>query len=213
MKITSVILAILIFTFQAHAHFSLLDTADPLPENRYRVMLEPQIISGDLSGANVTARFDSPITNASGFRGILGVGALDFQAGAFYKWAPIPDVDNQPAMALLSGISYANYDGKDLFSVRVYPVISKRFTWELGEMKPYASLPFGMSSQSGKSLFPVQVSIGAELKFQKITDLDFFGEIGLEVKDSFSYISFGIATYFDEGGSFIKPIRTDLEEE
>ena len=196
-------------SLQASAHFSALDTADTLPENRYRVMLEPQVISGGPSGANMLARFDAPINNESGIRGVLGVGSLDLQAGVFYKWAPIPDVDDQPAMSITSGFTYANYDGKDLFSIRAYPTVSKKYKWELGDINPYVSLPISMASQDGQSLFPIQLAVGSEVKFNQIKDLDFFGEVGIEVKDSYSYISLGVAAYFDESGTFIRPERLD----
>ncbi len=197
------------FSLNALAHFSTLDTADTLPSNRFRVMLEPQVISGGPSGSNVMARFDAPINEESSIRGVLGVGSLDLQAGAFYKWAPIPDVDQQPAMSLTAGFTYANYEGTDLFSIRAYPTVSKKYSWELGELNPYISLPFSMASQDGKSLFPVQFAVGSEVKFKQIKDLDFFGEVGIEVKDSYSYISLGVAAYFDESGSFIRPERQE----
>ncbi|MDZ4662174.1 MAG: hypothetical protein SGJ18_11215 [Pseudomonadota bacterium] len=191
------------------AHFSAMDTADTLPENRYRLMLEPQVISGGPSGTNILVRFDASLNNESGFRGVLGIGSLDLQAGAFYKWAPIPDVGDQPAIALTTGFAYANYDGQDLFSLRAYPTVSKRYQWELGELNPYLSLPFSMASQDGQSLFPIQLAIGSEIKFRQLKDLDFYGEVGIEVKDSYSYISIGVAAYFDESGALIKPQKID----
>lgn len=195
--------------FRAQAHFSVMDTADTVPVSRYRAIVEPQIISGGPSGSNILARFDVPLNEESGIRGVLGFGSLDLQAGAFYKWAPIPDVGEQPAISLTSGFAYANYDGKDLFSARVYPTVSKKYQWELGDINPYISLPISMASLDGESIYPVQLAIGSEVKFKQIADLDFFGEVGIDVSDSFSYISLGVAAYFDESGSFIKPLRTE----
>ena len=57
--------------------------------------------------------------------------------------------------------------------------------------------------------FPIQLAIGSEVKFKQLKNLDFFGEVGIEVKDSYSYISLGIAAFFDESGSLIKPEKLD----
>lgn len=201
MKYIFTVLTLSLLSPQAFAHFSTLDTADVLPLNRYRLQLEPQIMSGNNSGTNLIGRFDMSLNSESGLKGVIGLGSLNFQAGGFYKWAPIPDINEQPAMALTVGLTYAS--DKDLIGARAYPIVSKKYNWELGIIKPYASLPISIAAKSGKSLFPVQLAIGAELNFPSIKDLDFYTEVGIDLKDSFNYISLGVATYFDENGHFI----------
>ncbi len=194
---------VLSFSSLSHAHFSALDTADILEANRYRLQVEPQIVSGNASGSNVTVRMDSALGIDSQIKGILGLGSFDFQAGLLYKWAPIPDMEGQPAMSIAGGLSYANYSGQDLVTVKIYPIISKKFNWEMGIIKPYGSLPLGMASKNGVSTYPVQLALGTEVHFKDIKDLDFYGEVGIDVKDAFNYISIGIAAYFDESGKII----------
>ncbi len=195
-------LTLLISTY-AYAHFSVLDTADVININRYRLQLEPQIMSGNASGTNLLARFDMGLNEETGLKAIVGGGALNFQAGAFYKWGPIPDTESQPAMALTVGVAYANDNGADLVSARLYPIVSKKFDWELGIAKPYASLPVSIAGRSGTSLFPVQLAAGVELSFPEVKDLNFYTEVGIDIKDAFNYISFGVSAFLDESGHLI----------
>ncbi|OQW49265.1 MAG: hypothetical protein A4S09_12170 [Proteobacteria bacterium SG_bin7] len=192
-----------LFSFQALAHFSVLDTADIIDSKHYRLQLEPQIISGNTSGTNLLARFDLGLTEDSGLKAIIGGGALNLQAGAFYKWGPIPDTESQPAMALTLGLAYANNGGTDLVSARIYPIVSKKFDWELGVAKPYASLPLSVAGQNGKSLFPVQLALGTELQFPEAKDLNFYIELGIDIKDAFNYISLGVSAFLDESGHLV----------
>lgn len=192
-----------LISFSAQAHFSALDTADILPLNRYRLQIEPQIMSGNASGTNLIARFDMGLNEESGLKAMLGGGSLNLQAGAFYKWGPIPDTETQPAMAITVGLAYASNNGADLVSARIYPIVSKKFDWELGIAKPYATLPVSIAGQNGKSLFPVQFALGSELQFPEVKDLNFYIEMGIDIKDSFNYISFGVSAFLDESGHLI----------
>lgn len=197
------IFLVTLFSLQTQAHFSVLDTADVISSNQYRLQFEPQIISGNASGTNLVARFDMGLTEDSGLKAVLGGGALNLQAGAFYKWGPIPDTESQPAMAITLGLAYASNGGKDLVSARAYPIVSKKFDWELGVAKPYASLPISIAGQNGKSLFPVQFALGTELQFPEVKDLNFYIEMGIDIKDAFNYISLGVSAFLDESGHLV----------
>jgi hypothetical protein len=131
-------------------------------------------------------------------RGVLGFGKVDFQLGGFYKVVPFPDTNGQPAMGAEAGVIFARVKGETEFSLRIHPLISKRFETEVGDLIAYASLPVGFTSRGSQNVIPVQIVGGAELRPLDMANISFFAEFGLNVANSFSHISGAIAFRFDE---------------
>lgn len=181
----------------AHGYFSTIDTGELVQPGQYQGILEPQLIVSEYNGFNLVGRFDAGIDDSSSIRGILGFGEVDFQIGGMYKFIPFPDVEGQPAIGAEAGIIYARVGTETQLSVRIHPLISKRFELEYGDLIPYASLPIGITARSDKTVGPVQVVAGAELRPISNTQLSYFVEFGTEVTNSFSYISGAVAYRFD----------------
>lgn len=190
--------AALVATPQAHAYFSTIDTGDVIAPGTFQASLEPQLILNRYDGFNMVGRFDTGINEESSVRGILGFGKVDFQIGALYKYIPFPDAGNQPAIGAEAGIIYARVNGETEFSFRLHPLVSKRLETEIGDLTPYVSIPLGITSRKDETIGPVQFVAGAELRPLNYQSISFFGELGLNVAKSFSYVSAAVAWRFDE---------------
>lgn len=190
--------AILFFTPQAWAFYSVMDTGDLLDPGHYRVGAETQFITNEDSGVNLVSRFDMGLNEDSNLRAELGFGTTDLHLGAFYKWIPIPDYEQQPAIGFSSGVVFAQYSGHTELSLRFHPIVSKGFEVEFGKITPYASLPFGLRSYDDDTDVPVQLALGSDLYFSQLDLWHFKAEIGFDLSEAFTYISFGATLDFDE---------------
>lgn len=182
----------------SHAYYSTIDTGQILPKKSYRVSAEPQVMLGDSGGFNLAGRFDAGMTESSNVRLLLGTGKVSFQTGVFYKWVPIPDYENQPALGIMGGFLYGRKEDINTLSLRLHPIVSKTFTFDYGSMTPYASLPVGASFRKDETVYPVQLALGTEWKTNDWDKLTFIGEVGLNIASAFSYVSVAAVLYFDD---------------
>lgn len=194
---TTLALATLLLSTQAHAYFSVIQTGDVIEEGRYQVVVEPQVITTRYDGLGINAKLDVGVDNASSIRGLVGFGdKMEFELGAMYKYIPFPDTPNQPAIGFEVGGLYASTKDEGEVSARFNPLISKKFEAEIGDLTPYASLPLGLTFRDGDTLVPVQLAIGTEFRMINIPELSFFGEAGMNVHEAFGYVSFAGAWRF-----------------
>ncbi|PIU00920.1 MAG: hypothetical protein COT74_03190 [Bdellovibrionales bacterium CG10_big_fil_rev_8_21_14_0_10_45_34] len=188
------------FSVTSLGYFSTMDTGEVLPSNNYRIQLEPQLITTAPSGLNLNARFDAGVNESSNVRAILGFGRTDFHWGLMYKWVPIPDYEGQPALGIMGGFEWARDDDKSVLTARIHPIISKEFGTDIGKLTPYASVPIGLSGGDGSSKTPIQLALGTGWKPTDLNKVSFLAEAGLELNDSFSYVSVAAQIAFDEEG-------------
>jgi hypothetical protein len=191
-------LSVLAFAPKASAYFSTIDTAELIEPQKYQVSLEPQLILSRYDGLEATGRLDTGINESSSVRGILGFGTVDFQVGGFYKFIPFPDTANQPAIGGEAGVIIARVKGNSEVSVRLHPLVSKKFETEIGDVIPYASLPFGITNRVDGTFVPFQLVGGAELRALNTPQISYFAELGINLNQAFSYISLAVAYRFDE---------------
>jgi len=182
----------------AFAYYSVWDTGEVLKEGHYETSLEGQFITAEGSGMNVTGRFDFPIQDDSSGRVMLGAGAIDFHAGAFYKFIPYPDTEKQPAIGAIFGAIYARNEGENFLTLRIAPLVSKVFQLNFGEMVPYASLPIGLTSRKGGTDVPINFAIGTDVKTDHFKHWRWRTEVGFNIDDSYSYVSIGAILDFDQ---------------
>jgi hypothetical protein len=185
----------------AHAYFSVIDTGDVIEPGRYQIGFEPQIIVTDYDGFNADGFFDVGLTEESSARAILGFGTVDYQIGGMYKWVPFPDVGNQPAIGGEAGVILARVKGDTQFSVRLNPLVSKKFETEIGDLTPYGSMPIGFTTTPDETIVPIQLVAGSELVPLDMKNISFFAEIGMNVSKAFGYLSAAVAWRFDDLGS------------
>jgi hypothetical protein len=181
------------------AYFSHIDTGDLMAKDAYQVILEPQLILSQFEGFNAVARIESGIDDSSSYQGVLGIGKVDFQVGAFYKFIPFPDTANQPAIGGKVGFLIARNGGETETSIRFHPMVSKRFATEIGDLTAYGALPFGVTNRTGgtPNFTAVQIAAGAELRTLDWPRMSFFTELGINANDAFSYLSFAAAYRFE----------------
>ena len=110
---------------------------------------------------------------------------------------PIPDYEDQPAIGFTFGAQLARYKGNNATETenelggRVIPFASKKLDSDQGEFTPYAALPFGFSNYNEKSLSPLQLVIGSRYRHPEFDKCDFSAEIGFDLHDAVTYVSFG----------------------
>lgn len=194
----ALVFSALLFTNPVKAYFSTMDTGELVAPGQYQVSFEPQIIFQNYSGFNAIGRFDTGINESSSVRGVLGVGTVDFEVGGFYKWVPFPDTETQPAIGGMVGVTIARVNSDTEYNIRFHPLVSKKLESEIGDVIPYGSIPIGITSLPDKTIVPIQLVAGAELRPLNTPNFSFFGEIGANINDAFGYISAMVTYRFDE---------------
>jgi hypothetical protein len=189
-----------ILPLSSHAYFSTLNHGEVIKTGHYRLSLSPQFItSSDLGeGANFAGRFDFGLNDESDLRVQVGTGRVNFHVGGMYKWVPIPDTADQPALGLLAGGFVARQSSVSSVSVRAFPFISKRFDSDAGMFNPYISIPIGISSTADTTEVPVQFVAGSEWMPPGLERISFWVEMGFNLTKSFSYMSLQVSMYWDD---------------
>jgi len=207
MKAALTLLTFLMASQSAWAYHEVLDNAEVLERGKFKLTGGLQAIT-DTGGVNAVGAVDSGIQEDFGLRGLFGFGETDYYLGGMVKWIPIPDVDNQPAVGLNAGLTYAKWmhNTKDLV-FRVEPLVSKKFKIQDAEITPYGSLPLGLRMRSApdrddSTRVEVQLAAGAQLQVGSWKNLQFIGEIGLDLDEAFSYFTAGAIMYLDSETGF-----------
>ena len=179
-------------------YYTTMDNGEIIKKGQYRIVAEPNVVFNDLQGLNMVAKFDMGFNESSNFRGVLGAGAVGFQTGLLYKWIPIPDFEDQPAIGLLGGFIYARNAGISYLNLRLHPLVSKKFETENGIVIPYVAFPFGVTTSEGKATYPLQLTVGSEWQPTSFKNISFMGEVGIDLHESYSYIAVAGLLRFDE---------------
>lgn len=195
----------LLFTLLTSSHLWAFEefhsTGDILKPHQYHVGLYSQWAKNPSDALNLSMSLDSGLDDGSNVRVVMGSGDVSFHTGVYYKWVPIPDYQDQPAIGILGGGQYARYDGFSELSLRFYPFVSKKQTTSFGDFNHSASLPISMRNYKDETDFPVQLTLGTQLKTHYFKYTLFSAEIGANITKSFSYISVGVIFYIDENNS------------
>ena len=192
MKQSLFVLFLLTFTTKASALYSTMTTGELLSKKQYKVQAESQVLTNFDHGLNLLGRFEMNLREDANFIGVLGFGTTDFQAEAYYKWVPFPDVDQQPAIGLMAGVNTARYEDVDEFGVRFHPFISKHLSIDIGDLTPYTSLPIGFESRDGQLDVPIQIVLGSRIALNDIEWGAFYYEMGFDLHEAFSYVSVSV---------------------
>ena len=146
------------------------------------------------TGFALNAKYTYGITPLSNLQIGIGPGSgkKGFRFGATYTFDLIPDLSGQ----LGAGVAFQAY----YFSLRnspakvdttVYPYLHKMFTSASGlRVDPFLALPFGVSL--GSPVKPIwQLALGTSVKTSD--HLSWIGELGLDLNNSDTYLSFGVS--------------------
>ncbi len=201
--------AVVVMPLEVYAYHSVMDTGNIIERGTFKAQVENQIVSSPENRLNINARLDMGLNEEAEFRGVIGIGATDLHVGVFYKWIPIPDFSQQPAVGLLSGLTYASSTKDNSLTLHFNPIVSKTFEMELGEITPYASLPIGLRStsrynSSTKLDIPVHLTLGGELRTTPWDKVRFMAEISFNIQNTFNYFNLGANISFDEEGMLLR---------
>jgi hypothetical protein len=182
----------------ASAYLSVQESNEITPPGKFKLGFEPQMKLSRGSGANFSAFFDAPINDEMSARTLIGAGDLDLFAGASFKWVPIPDYENQPAVGGKVTAVFSKEDSDNFISLGFAPIVSKRFDSEVGLFIPYASLPVNFVNGKSTTTTHINVALGTEFISPKADNMTFGGELGVDLHDSFSYLSAYLTIYLDD---------------
>jgi hypothetical protein len=199
----TILISTLVFQQAAQAYYTVQDTGELLQPNRYAAGAELQFLTSPESGANFLGRFDGAFDDEFNYRGYVGFGKIDFQAGGQVKWVPFPDIDSQPAVGFVAGALIANYEDHAEFTIRAYPLVSKKFETEAQHIfVPYAALPIAYRNYNSETDSPLQFVVGSKYVHPEYKGVEGYAELGLKLDDSVAYISVGANFPMNEDNKF-----------
>ena len=149
------------------------------------------------SGIATTAKFTYGITPLSNLQIGMGTGSgtKGFRTGGTYTFDIIPNLDKQIGAGLALQAYYYKLKGSfGQTETTLYPYIHNTFHGETFDYDPYIALPWGMAFYNSNYRSIMQLVFGSYVKASEHFGLN--AELGLNLKDTDTYISFGI-TYRD----------------
>ena len=183
---------------QAQAFMTVQESNEVTPMGKHKLGAEPQIRTSNGSDPSFTGFFDAPINEEMSARVLLGSGDTDFYTGASFKWVPVPDYGNQPSVGMKVGAYFWRESSESFTTFRVDPIVSKRFETEIGDFTPYGALPVMFNSGKDYNKTGIQIAGGSEYFHKEADNMTFGLEVGVDTKDSFSYISGYVTIYLDD---------------
>lgn len=190
-------LSLLLASSSSLAYLTISETAELPPANFYQIGFEPQFFTNLGGGTNVTGFFDAPFSDSTSGRLWLGAGVIDFNLGASFKYVPFPDVDNQPGIGFRAGGFFARKDSENFLTLQLAPIFSKKVNTENGLFIPYAAIALNFTNTKENNFTGSQVMFGTEFKTPEIPKMFFGLEAGINLNDSYSYISGTVTFPFD----------------
>ncbi|MFN8943519.1 MAG: hypothetical protein ACK5WZ_02740 [Pseudobdellovibrionaceae bacterium] len=188
------ILFVVSFSSFSQAYLSLAETADIPSQDQLIFGAYPQIFLNRGGGANVGGFADIALAESFSVRGHFEVGKIDTVLGASVKFTPFPDIDRQPAIGFRGGFTYARDSDENFISTHIAVLLSKKVPTDQGTFNPYVGIPLTFTSMKDGSESGTQFIVGSEYFDQESSPIRFGGEIGISLKDSYSYI-LGYITY------------------
>ncbi len=190
------------------AYYGVLDNGEVLAAGRYKLTTDMQALTKN-GGINAGAAVDVGFQEDFGIRALIGFGKTDFYGGAMVKWMPIPDLDNQPAIGVNVGIIYGKDEDINDLTFRAEPLVSKRVVVDQTVFTPYVSAPVNVRVRNSndpdvkeETRMAFQLVLGSQLQIAPYKNLQFTGEIGLDLDQSPGYVSLGAVWYFDAQNGF-----------
>lgn len=188
----------ILMSSSAFAFFNISETGEIVPRGQYRLGAGPQLRISDGGGLNLTAFIDSGIDESSSWRAFVGMGDVDFYTGASVKWVPFPDFDHQPAVGFRASATIGRDSDESTTALKIEPLISKKMEIDYGLLTPYAAVSLVSWDHKKETKLGQMVTFGSEFKSNEIQDFQFGSELGLNFKDSISYIYGYVIWSFDE---------------
>ena len=179
------------------AYLTILESGEPLTRSEMHIGFAPQFLTGDTAGSNGGVTLRTGLDEGRDFSLQVGGGKVQFWTTLATRWIPIPDYRDQPAIGLRFDVTMARMSDSNTGVLRAAPFVSKRFKTDVGYLEPYAYLPLGMTLQNGTYDNVSSLTLGSQLMLEDLRPIFFYGEVGLNLKNSVSYFTIGIFSTFD----------------
>ena len=196
-------LALVLFSFATNASASVFTIPQFVEYKSWAVGLEPEATLSSSSiapseGVAFNAKFTYGITPLSNLQIGVGPGSgkKTFRFGGTYSFDFIPDLSGQIGAGLAAQAYYFNLrDSSGKTEIQAYPYIHKRFTSSSGlDFDPFIAMPYGMAFVDGTYQSVWQLAFGSY--FRSSEHIGINSELGLNLKNTDTYLSFGV-TYRD----------------
>lgn len=181
----------------AEAYLTMSESTEIPKAADYQVGVEPQFLTDNGGGTNITGFFDAPFNEATSSRLWLGAGTVDFNVGATMKYVPFPDIDNQPGIGFRAGGFFARRSTLNILTLQLATLFSKKVETNSGLWIPYAAVALDLTNTKDRNFTGSQVMFGTEFKTSELPSMYFGAEVGLNLSETFSYIAGTVTFPFD----------------
>ncbi len=195
------LLSFLMSLFFSTAHAGIFDLPAFLEPGKLALGLEPEIILSDGSGVGFNGKVKYGSSNFLNWQAFSGMGTGDrkFRVGVTADFEFFPDVEGQPGIALPLTLKYTSVENDlesfSLFTLSASPLAYKTFKTELADYTGFLALPIGWNIKNSHIYSFVSVVVGSLFKLPITPRFKYSAEIGISIRDTYSYVSGG-ATYF-----------------
>lgn len=184
-KTFTFIFSITLFTKPVLANYlSIGESGEIIPKDNYRLGASLQSLTAGKSGLNVGGYMDMGVNSDSSARLLFAVGSVDFQLGGSYKYIPFPDYENQPAIGVRTAAWVARVSDTSITTFQIAPLISKKVQVPKGELTPYIAVPINMTFTKDTNTTGTQFVVGTEYSHPELENVQFAGEILLNLNKS-----------------------------
>ncbi len=205
---TMVFLTILLFSLTSHLTWagvhSTLQTGEVT--NRLKMNISSYLINRegsaglDIEGLAIMGHVEIPYTESSSWRLGIGKGNFDVQLDGSWKWIPIPDHNNQPAIGTLLGMTYIHcstcVEAPYEMGLYAQPIISKTFRTNFGSFNTYTGPMMAIMFHESNLWYPIRFAAGSELTLNNLQSLGFMLEGSLNISNSTNAVALGINYLF-----------------
>lgn len=169
-------------------------TAESQPVGTYEVLLSPAITL-NYAGAYLASELRYQPNDDVGVGLGFGAGQAGFHVGGQGVWYIAPDLETQPAFALVGGAYFSRFDQSDYFLVKFTPMVSKQINTSWALVTPYAGVTLSpiFRMASSQTLVGMKLSAGAETRLHNWKGIRLWAEMGVGVLNAVSEIVFGLS--------------------
>ncbi len=209
MKSILILTILLAFANQSFAYFTLNESAEIPANGQGQIGFLPQFFTNNGQGVEAGVFFGSKLMEDTSYRISAGFGQVDFFTQGSVKYVPFADHDNTPAVGIRGAVIYGKKAGDSTTAIQLTPMASKKFDTEIGPLTPYLgySVDFVTGTGATTSTTASQLHAGTEWVWEAHPDFLWSAELGFNLKDAPSYVSFSFALPLDLAKSSRKSIH------
>lgn len=199
-KLVSVSLGLLVAVHSQNSWgLSYLGESGEIINSNYAAGIAPQFKFSGGGGTDVSVFGDLRLSDSLSGRALLTTGDTDFMGSGSLKYIPFPDLESQPAVGGKLTLGFINDNGGSGTVLRIEPIVSKKFNVDDWNLTPYGSLPITwIAGIKGRGQAGAQIVAGTEVTKSQWKNWQLGSELGLQAKDSETYLLVYFKFLFDE---------------